>query len=228
LDEEFMNNQITIPVSITSDFICPWCFIAARRLNEVARKVGVKLDITYKPYELNPTMPELGKDRKAYRSQKFGSLERSNQLDLGTIEASKDDPLTFDYARMAKTPNTRLAHKVMQFVQMHAPSLESKTADALFEAYFSLGKDIGDKPTLLAIAQGMNMDRDKLSHFLSTNSHCADLNAQIESSMLSGARGVPTINFKNGDSFETLYGAQQSFVIERLLTALKKTASYNA
>jgi predicted DsbA family dithiol-disulfide isomerase len=215
-----MQHKITIPVIITSDFICPWCFIAERRLNQVADKVGVNLDISYQPFELNPTMPEQGKDRKIYRSRKFGSIEQSHQLDLGTIEASKDDPLTFDYDRITKTPNTRLAHQVVQFVQLNAPELEAKIVDALFEAYFSLGKDIGDKTTVLDIAKTINIDKDKLSHFLSTNSHAAELNTAIESSLTGGTRGVPSIDFKNGHSLKTIYGAQPFSVMETLLTDL--------
>jgi predicted DsbA family dithiol-disulfide isomerase len=222
-----MKHRITIPVIITSDFICPWCFIAERRLNEVAKKVGVNLDISYKPFELNPTMPIGGKDRKLYRSRKFGSVEQSHQLDLGTIEASKDDPLTFDYDRITKTPNTRLAHQVVQFVQLHVPELEANIVDVLFEAYFSLGKDIGDKTTLLNIAEAINIDKDKLSYFLSTNSHAAELNTAIEDALTSRTRGVPSIDFKNGHSSETLYGAQQFSVMETLLTNLMKDSLTN-
>jgi predicted DsbA family dithiol-disulfide isomerase len=220
-----MKYPITIPVTITSDFICPWCFIAERRLNEVAKKVGVNLNITYKPFELNPTMPEQGKDRKLYRSRKFGSIEQSHQLDLGTIEASKDDLLTFEYGQITKTPNTRLAHNVVKYVQLHVPELEADIVDALFESYFSLGKDIGNKTTVLAIAESVNINKEKLSHFLSTNSHSAELNAAIEYSLSSGPNGVPSLDFKNGDTLETLYGAQRFTVMETLLTTLKESAS---
>lgn len=220
-----MNNHITIPVTITSDFICPWCFIAERRLSEVATKVGVNLDITYKPYELNPAMPEEGKDRKLYRSRKFGSLERSHQLDLGTIEASRDDPLTFDYQGIERTPNTRLAHRVVQFAQLHAPELEAKLVDILFESYFSLGKDIGDKGTILTIAEGVGINKNDLSKFLSSNSYIDELNNAIEDSISGGAKGVPSIHFGRGHTSETIYGAQRFSLMEGLLTKLMESAS---
>jgi hypothetical protein len=60
---------------------------------------------------------------------------------------------------------------------------------------------------------------------LSTNSHSAELNAAIEYSLSSGPNGVPSLDFKNGDTLETLYGAQQFTVMETLLTTLKESAS---
>jgi predicted DsbA family dithiol-disulfide isomerase len=37
-------------------------------------------NIIWRPFELNPDMPKAGLDRKAYRSAKFGSWERSQAL----------------------------------------------------------------------------------------------------------------------------------------------------
>jgi len=76
-----------IPVSITSDFICPWCFIGERRLARAAANLAeefnqdIRLAITWRPFELNPNMPAEGIDRRANRVAKFGSWEHSQRLD---------------------------------------------------------------------------------------------------------------------------------------------------
>jgi predicted DsbA family dithiol-disulfide isomerase len=50
---------------------------------------GIEVDIEWKPFELTPTMPAEGMDRRVYRTLKFGSWERSRLLDAQTVEAAK-------------------------------------------------------------------------------------------------------------------------------------------
>ncbi len=61
-----------LPVTMTSDFICPWCYIGKRKLLSAIERLpaDVQVDISYRPFELNPDMPAEGRDRKEYRSAK--------------------------------------------------------------------------------------------------------------------------------------------------------------
>jgi predicted DsbA family dithiol-disulfide isomerase len=74
---------MTLTIEITSDFICPWCWVADARLNQAIAqlKPSVEIKRIWYPFELNPTMPEAGIDRQTYRSNKFGSWEYSQSLD---------------------------------------------------------------------------------------------------------------------------------------------------
>jgi len=48
-----------------------------RRLNRAIEQLKAPVEIKriWYPFELNPTMPETGMDRKTYRSNKFGSWD---------------------------------------------------------------------------------------------------------------------------------------------------------
>ncbi|MEO0377947.1 MAG: DsbA family protein, partial [Cyanobacteria bacterium P01_A01_bin.17] len=74
---------MALTISITSDFICPWCLVAESRLNKAIEQLdsSVKIERIWYPFELNPDMPPAGMDRKLYRRTKFGSWEYSQQLD---------------------------------------------------------------------------------------------------------------------------------------------------
>jgi len=69
-------------IEIFSDLICPWCYIGRRRLEAGLKILGANElpNIIWRPFELNSDMPKAGLDRKAYRSAKFGSWERSQAL----------------------------------------------------------------------------------------------------------------------------------------------------
>src|SRR6202035_4194574 len=72
-----------IKVALTSDFICPWCLIGERRLQAAVARLpqDVAVEVRWLPFQLNPTMPKAGIDRRAYRTAKFGSWKHSQALD---------------------------------------------------------------------------------------------------------------------------------------------------
>lgn len=148
-----------IPITIVSDFICPWCYIGEARLQaaiaELPDSVGVML--RWHPFELNPDMPEEGRDRRAYRSAKFGSWERSQQLDAGTIEAAAGD-VVFDYDAITRTPSTFAAHRLTWMAG--EAGRQTEIASAILRAYFREGRDVGDPAVLAAIATGQGMEGD--------------------------------------------------------------------
>ena len=68
-------------IDVISDVICPWCYAGKRRLEKAVALTGRDVRVRWRPFQLNPQMPRAGMNRKAYRSTKFGSWERSLALD---------------------------------------------------------------------------------------------------------------------------------------------------
>lgn len=54
--------------------ICPWCFVGKRRLEQALEQIGLAqpAQVLWRPFELNPTMPKEGLDRRSYLEAKFG------------------------------------------------------------------------------------------------------------------------------------------------------------
>ena len=46
-------------IEVVSDFVCPWCFIGTRRLEQVL--AGKEADVTYRPFLLDPQHPHRGR-----------------------------------------------------------------------------------------------------------------------------------------------------------------------
>jgi predicted DsbA family dithiol-disulfide isomerase len=108
--------KATLAIEVISDAICPWCWVAKRRLDRVIAALSphVAASVTWRPFELNPEMPKAGIDRRAYRSAKFGSLQRSQALDAQVAAAGRPDGLVFNHDRMERTPNTIDAHRLIR------------------------------------------------------------------------------------------------------------------
>jgi predicted DsbA family dithiol-disulfide isomerase len=104
-------------IDIVSDAICPWCWIGKRHLEAALEELaaeGLHFAVRWRPFQLNPDMPREGVPREAYRAAKFGSLERSRQLDAQVADAGRSVGLGFRHDLMARTPNTVAAHALIR------------------------------------------------------------------------------------------------------------------
>jgi DSBA-like thioredoxin domain len=110
---------IKVRIEVFSDAICPWCYIDKRRLEMARDLLGWENDVEviWKPFQLNPGMALEGIDRQAYRSQKFGSWERSLELDARVAAVGASVGIAFAFDRIARTPNTFDAHRLIDYAQ---------------------------------------------------------------------------------------------------------------
>ncbi len=178
-------------IDIVSDAICPWCWIGKRHLESALAelaKEGLSFAIRWRPFQLNPEMPEEGVERATYRAQKFGSVERGVELDRNVAEAGRAAGLTFRHERMLRTPNTIAAHRVIRMAE--DAGVQDAVMEALFQAYFHDGKDIGDAATLDAVADAAGLPG--VATMLAGPEHRAEVIAEDMAARRGGLSGVPS------------------------------------
>src|SRR6478672_13958488 len=144
-----------VTIDIYSDVICPWCFIGKRRMEKGL--AGLAATVRWHPFELNPDMPREGVERRADRVKKFGSWERSLELDAQVGRAFAGEGLAFNPHKMARTPNTFDAHRIIWLAGERG--VQDAVAEALFRAYFTEGRDLSDREMLAGAAAGAGLDR---------------------------------------------------------------------
>jgi predicted DsbA family dithiol-disulfide isomerase len=138
-------------LEIISDSICPWCYVGKRRLEGALKLLGSAAPrVVWKPFQLNPEMPFEGMDRREYRSRKFGSWERSQQLDAQVHAAGEEVGIKFAHEKMLRTPNTFASHKLILFASQ-AGRPTDPVVERIFRAYFVEGRDIGNPEVLAEI-----------------------------------------------------------------------------
>jgi predicted DsbA family dithiol-disulfide isomerase len=174
-----------------SDVICPWCYIGKRRLEKALELLGDRhaVQVLWRPFELNPEMPPGGIDRRAYRTAKFGSWERSLELQarVATVGAEVGIPFAFD--RIARTPNTFDAHRLIWYAQTEGK--QDALVEALFRAYFIEGRDLGDRWVLANIAAESGLDQAEIEGFLASDRGAVDVRHEVERGRRLGIDGVP-------------------------------------
>lgn len=205
---------MTLTIEIISDFICPWCLVAETRLNRAIAQLNSSIAIKqiWYPYELNPTMPEEGVDRKSYRTGKFRTWEYSQLLDAQTIQATKKDGINFRYDLIKKTPNTLKAHRLTWLAT--SSNLATEMATRILNAYFTEGKDITDIETLAKLAADVGIYEEKAKDFLHSDAGIQEVRELERQTANQGIHSVPTINIGQ----EIIVGGQS---VERFLAALQ-------
>ena len=201
-------------VDVISDVICPWCWIGKRRLEKAIASLGQPVKVRWFPFQLNPTMPKEGISRREYRTKKFGSWERSLELDAQVAAAGDTEGIDFAFDKMERTPNTLDAHRLIWLAEKEG--VQDAVVEALFRAYFTDGRDISQRQTLLDVVAAAGLHRSKAESVMNSNEGTEALREADELGRRYRVDGVPFF-IVNGKT--TLSGAQPP---DAFLEALSK------
>jgi predicted DsbA family dithiol-disulfide isomerase len=210
----------SLVVDMVSDLICPWCFVAKRRVEKAAEILGKKVEIHWLPFELNADMPVDGLDRRMYRSAKFGSWEQSQRLDARVAAAGAEVGIAFRHDRMRRTPNTLRGHALLAAALRQGLETQDRIAERLFQAYFVNGEDVGDPAVLLSVAREVGVSAITRVEDFDSPELTDDVKAE-ERRVSGGIRGVPQISF---DGQVLASGAQHEDLLASAIQKLQGTA----
>ncbi|WP_366937223.1 DsbA family oxidoreductase [Elioraea sp.] len=204
--------SVRLAVDVVFDLVCPWCWIGVRRLTRtVARRPDLSVEITYRPFLLNPDMPARGMARAEYLQRKFGGEERARRLHAAIAEVGRSEGIGFRFDRIGRTPSTIEAHRLVRLAGGEGRA--APLVDALFAAHFCEGRDIGDRGTLAAIWAETGLAGEPATHgpvgFGTDAVHADNLRAHRL-----GINGVPCFVFGERHA---IAGAQEPEVLERML-----------
>ena len=184
-----MSEQGTVlHIDVYSDVICPWCYVGKRRLERALAHVkdGLNLRITWRPFQLNPAMPNEGMNRTAYLEAKFGSVDAFRGMEEHVRAAGDGEQISFAFEKIARTPNTFAAHRLIWHAAQRG--CQNEMVDQLFKGYFEEGADIGSIPTLVRLAAQAGLT---VEPFLRSDEGIAEVKAEEAAGHRLGIRGVP-------------------------------------
>jgi predicted DsbA family dithiol-disulfide isomerase len=214
-------SERALSLDVYSDVICPWCYVGKRRL-ERALQVwdGAPVNVRWQPFQLNPTMPRNGMDRRQYLDMKFGSPAAARTIYDQVSTAGAAEGIRFAFERVTRTPNTFAAHRLIWWAGRQGK--QDEMVEILFRRYFLEGGDIGHIDTLSQAAADAGFDRAIASTFLAGDEGVEEVNVEESAGHRLGIRGVPYFVI-NGTS--ALSGAQPP---EQLVAAFRESAAGSA
>ena len=179
----------SIQIDIVSDVVCPWCYIGKRHLEgAVAQLPGITANIHWRPYQLDPTIPAGGIDRRTYMARKFGE-DRIPAIHARLADAGKAAGLDLAFDKIERSPNTLDAHRLIRWAW--SAGKQDVIVERLFHAFFVDGEDIGDRGVLTRHAEAAGMDNTVVQRLLDEDADVTAVQADIEQARSLGVAGVP-------------------------------------
>lgn len=139
-------------MDVTSDTICPWCFIGKKHLEEAIAAVKERYDVEVKwhPFFLNPDAPAEGVNKMEHYKEKFGGGRMQMILDrVGGAFAN----LGYKYSMGGMTGSTLDSHRLLQLAGRQSLEKQNALVEELFLNFFTQEKYIGDREVLVAAAE---------------------------------------------------------------------------
>lgn len=206
----------TLTVDVISDVMCPWCYIGKKRLDAAIALVP-ELDVTvrWRPFQLDPTLPPEGKDRRAYLEAKFGGPDKAAAAYERVRVVGTEVGIPFAFERIALSPNTLDCHRLLRWAADEG--CQSELAERLFSLYFVEGANLADRRTLISAAHDVGYPTEGLTQKLASDLDVELTKAEIAHASRMGVTGVPCFIF---DNRYAAMGAQETEVLAKALRQL--------
>ena len=208
-------------IDIISDTVCPWCFIGKRRFERALKtRPQVDVEITWHPHQLNPDMPLGGMDRKAYLAARFGGGTRAERQYEVIGAAGRRRHIHFRFDLIRRTPNSLASHRLVHLASLR--QRQDVVVEALFQAYFIQGRDIGDLSVLADIAANCGLDRRHTADYLASPEDKDLILAEDERNRSLGVNGVPCFIIEDDYAVS---GAQSPEIFHQLFDVIREDRS---
>ncbi|WP_269913831.1 DsbA family oxidoreductase [Acinetobacter sp. HY1485] len=203
-------------VDIWSDVVCPFCYIAKKRLERVAKEANVELEVYWHSFQLDPEAPASHTMSNTERlAQKYGrSVEETEALQQQIADMARQEGIDFQWQK-ANSGNTLNAHRIIHLAQ--SKNLGEQAKEAFFHAALTEGLPVGERETVEEIASRIGLDHGEVEDLLNSNEfkEFVEYDEKVAREQLE-VKGVPFFVFEQKVA---LAGAQPDHV---LLDVIKK------
>jgi len=169
-----------ISVRIFSDFVCPFCYVGSGIIDKLSSEFD--LEVTWVGHELHPETPAEGLD----------ILDVVDPFDLEQVTQTlreRGEPYGLTFGDMTRLSNSRTALEAAEFAR--DAGRYDAFHHAAFRAYFTEGRDIGDRAVLRAVAEAAGLDPDGLDAALDDGRYRERLRTAHEEADRLGVKAIP-------------------------------------
>jgi len=207
-------------VEIWSDIMCPFCYLGKRRFENALQQFPNKDDIQirWRSFQLSPELEtDPNKNVHEYLAEKKGwTLDYSEDVHHKMTLTAKEAGLEYNFDK-AIPANSFNAHRLSHLAAKY--NLQDAAEERLFAAYFTEGKNIDDKNTLVQLGKDIGLPEAEVTGMLQSDLYANEVHQDVDEAQQVGVRGVP---FFVLDNKYAVSGAQGSDVF---LGALQKAWS---
>ncbi|HOU65742.1 MAG TPA: DsbA family oxidoreductase [Thermomonas sp.] len=205
----------TLRIDFVSDVVCPWCAIGLSALEQALQRTQgeVGADIHFQPFELNPHLTAEGEGIGEHLQRKYG-MDQAQLADNQERIRARGAALgfVFDFNARSRIWNTFDAHRLLHWAGIEGGQRALK--HALLQAYFSEGRNVSDRATLVDIAGAAGFDVARAQAILGSGEYADEVREAEQFFTRNGISGVPAVIIERK---HLVSGGQPVEVFERAL-----------
>ena len=212
-----------LKIDFVSDVSCPWCAIGLSSLEQALGRIAgeVTADIHFRPFELNPHMPPEGQDIAEHIAQKYGSTSEQMERSREAIRVRGEElGFTFNMEKRSRVYNTFDAHRLLHWAGLEGRQHALKRA--LFEAYFTHGRNPSDREVLIDVATQAGLDAVRAREILESGLYSDEVR---EREQFYGAHGIHAVPSVIVNDKYLIQGGQPVEVFEQALRRIAADAA---
>ena len=190
MSEQQANERITV----YSDYVCPFCYLGRASLEQYLASREAPLEIDWRPFDLRSGQRredgtidhsvDTGKDEEYFEEAKKGVRRLQEKYDV-----EMDLEITTDI--------DSLPAQVVSYAVTESEDYETWLAfdEAVFDALWLDGRDIGDADVLADIAESVGIDPERVHEILADETRREAVHEQFQRAHQQGVTGVPTFAY---------------------------------
>jgi predicted DsbA family dithiol-disulfide isomerase len=182
----------SIAVEIWSDVVCPWCYIGKRRFERALAEFEKWNDtaVLWRSFELDPEAARAysGSLDQMLAEKYRVNIERARAMNEQVTRLAAEEGLEYRLSD-AQRGNSFDAHRLIHFAKKHA--LQGEAEERLMKAYFSEGRPIGERQTLVELARELGLDEEEARSALEANEFAKEVRADERRAAELGITAVP-------------------------------------
>jgi predicted DsbA family dithiol-disulfide isomerase len=191
-----MRGSEPLTVLVWSDVVCPFCYIGKRRLEQALAQWpgGDGVRVVWKSFQLQPdAVNDPSKNSMQSLVERKGwTMEAALAAAANVSERGRTVGLEFDFGN-TKVANTFDAHRLAHFAASNG--LADAMHERFFRAYFTEGRNIGDRGTLAGLAAEVGLPAAETADVLASGRYADDVRRDVDKALQLGINGVPFFVF---------------------------------
>lgn len=234
---QFNASQATLkmthyPILITSDIVCPWCYVGHTRLSKAIEAHKKKypddtFHLRYLPFYLNPppqmysnsipAFPVQSVNKREYYASKFGP-ERGKQIEERIVATAASEGLKFSFG--GNTGISRNGHRLVYYGQNHGGEQgQNDVMLGLWKRYYEREVDITKLDVLVEVGVEAGLGTaEEIREYLESGRDGVEVDRLADEQRRNGVSGVP--NYELMETWE-VSGAQDPAVFQQLFERWK-------
>ncbi|WP_136716474.1 DsbA family oxidoreductase [Halorientalis salina] len=176
---------------VYSDYVCPFCYLGKASLDQYRTNREEPLDVEWRQFDLRgyKRRPDGSIDHEVDDGKDESYFEQARE-NVQQLKAQYDVEMELDLSMDVDSWN---AQQAALFVQAELDGdAFARFHDAVFDAMWQEGRDIGDPDVLESIAESVDVDGASIRAAVESEEWESQLREQFAASQETGITGVPT------------------------------------